>query len=373
FLAEVSRGEANLMGAQALQVQANAAVAQAVAEKERTVIHRDLAKKQLARNEFLRKQNANALQDFETVEAEYAQSEADIGVSKSKVDAAESTIVSAQAAVSIAQANLELAKLNLQYTEIRAPIHGRISSRYVTEGNLVSGGSNDATLLTTIVSLNPIHCYFDADEKTYLKYMQLARDGKRPSSREVRNPFYLALANEQEGFPHLGHMDFVENRMDEQTGTMRGRAIFPNEKLELTPGLFARARLPGGPRYNAILIPDKAIGTDQAEKFVLTVDENNKIVRNLVTLGPLSHGLRIVRSGLVGSERVVLVGMQRARPGMEVTVSEEIVQPGIEVLPDDYEPVPEDQWLIPKRDAAGNVNIPMKPASATSQEAAIQP
>ena len=189
-----------------------------MAEKERTVIHRDLAKKQLARNELLRKQNANALQDFEIVETEYAQSEADIGVSKSKVDSAESTIVAAQAAVSIAQANLELAKLNLQYTEIRAPIHGRISSRYVTEGNLVSGGTNDATLLTTIVSLNPIHCYFDADEKTYLKYMRLARDGKRPSSREVRNPVYLTLANELEGFPHLGKMDFVETGMDERNG-----------------------------------------------------------------------------------------------------------------------------------------------------------
>jgi RND family efflux transporter MFP subunit len=363
FQAEVSRSEANVDAANALLVQAKAAVAQSVAERERVNIRRSLAKKQFDRNDELRKKNATAIQDFEVSEADYAQAEAELIVANSKVDSAESTVVAAKAAMNIARANLELAKLNLQYTQVRAPIDGRISNRRVTEGNLVSGGTNDSTLLTTIVSLDPIHCYFDADEKTFLKYVQLAREGKRPSSREVRNPVYLALTNELVGFPHQGHMDFVENRLDEETGTIRGRAILPNTNFDLTPGLFARVRLPGSPRYSAILVPDKAIGTDQAEKFVLTVDDSNKVLRKLVSLGPISHGLRIIRSGLDGSERVILSGQQRAKPGTEVTVTTQEVTPENEVLPDEYEPVSQENWLTPKRNAAGNVVVP-----TTSQE-----
>lgn len=358
FLAEVNRNEANMDAARALLVQANAAVAQSSAEKDRAKIRRDLTKKQFDRNEELRKKNATAIQDFEISEADYQQAEAELIVAGSRVDSAQATIEAAKAAMNIAQANLDLAKLNLQYTEVRSPIDGRISNRRVTEGNLVSGGTNDSTLLTTIVSLDPIHCYFDADEKTFLKYVQLAREGKRPSSREVRNPVFVALANEQVGFPHQGHMDFVENRLDEETGTIRGRAILPNKNLDLAPGLFARVRLPGSPRYDAILVPDKAIGTDQADKFLLTVDENNKVIRKVVTLGPISHGLRIIRTGLDGTERVILSGQQRARPGNEVTVSVEEVTPGREFLPDEYEPVSQENWLTPKRTAAGNVAIP---------------
>lgn len=358
FLAEVTRNEANMDAAKALLVQANAAVAQSIAEKDRAKIRRDLTKKQFDRNEELRKKNATAIQDFEISEADYQQAEAELIVAGSRVDSAQATIAAAKAAMNIAQANLDLAKLNLQYTEVRSPIDGRISNRRVTEGNLVSGGTNDSTLLTTIVSLDPIHCYFDADEKTFLKYVQLAREGKRPSSREVRNPVFVALANEQVGFPHQGHMDFVENRLDEETGTIRGRAILPNKNLDFAPGLFARVRLPGSPRYDAILIPDKAIGTDQADKFLLTVDENNKVVRKVVTLGPISHGLRIIRTGLDGTERVILSGQQRARPGNEVTVTVEAVTPGKEFLPDEYEPVSQENWLTPKRSAAGNVAIP---------------
>ncbi len=369
FLAEVTRNEANMDAANALLIQAKAAVAQSMAERERAKIRRDLTKKQLDRNEELRKKNATAIQDFEISEAEYEQAEAELLVAGSRVDSAEATIVAAEAAMNIAQANRDLAKLNLQYTEVRSPIDGRISNRRVTEGNLVSGGTNDSTLLTTIVSLDPIHCYFDADERTFLKYVQLAREGKRPSSREVRNPVFVALANEQVGFPHQGHMDFVENRLDEETGTIRGRAILPNKNLDLTPGLFARVRLPGSPRYDAILIPDKAIGTDQADKFILTVNESNKVVRKVVTLGPISHGLRIIRSGLDGTERVILRGQQRARPGNEVAVTVEAVNPGKELLPDEYEPVSQENWLTPKRTTAGNVAIPTVSDGATNSQA----
>jgi len=357
FLSEVAKSNADLTSAEAQLSQARASVDQTEAESQRAVVQQNLAKKQLDRNILLVKENATSQQDFEIVEAQFEQSEAEIIVATSRVDSAKATVKAAEAAVKIAQASLDLAKLNLQYTEVRAPINGRISSRLVTEGNLVSGGTNDATLLTTIISMDPIHCYFDADEQTYLKYLQMSREGKRKSSREVRNPVYLALANEHDGFPHEGQMDFVETRLDDETGTIRGRAILSNADLEFTPGLFARVRLPGGPPHEAILVPDKAIGTDQAEKFVLTVDNEDKIVRKLVTLGPISHGLRIVRSGLTGTERVVLAGQQRARPGNQVAVTVEEVKPSKEALPDDYEPVPPEKWLTPKRLPASNVKI----------------
>lgn len=358
FLSEVNRSRANLAEAEAQLVQAKALVSQSQADAQRATIHRDLTKKQLDRNSLLVKQNATALQDFEISEAEFAQSEADVVVAKSRIESAMSAVVAAEASVNIAKANLQLAELNLTYTEIRAPIDGRISQRFITEGNLVSGGTNDSTLLTTIVSLNPIHCYFDADEHTFLKYTQLSKEGKRPDNREVRNPVYLALSNERDGYPHKGYIDFIDNRMDEMTGTIRGRAILPNDHLELTPGLFARVRLPGSPRYDAILIPDKAVGTDQAEKFVLTVDAQGKVVRKAVTLGPMSHGLRIVRNGVSKDDQIVISGQQRARPGMDVTLTVETITPGKEQLPDDYQPVTPEDLLTTKRPTAGNVTPP---------------
>lgn len=358
FQSEVARSEATLEAAKAQLVQANSAVAQARSEADRASVHRDLSQKELQRQITLQKQNATSQQDYEISQAQFAQSEADVAVAKSKIEAAEASILAAEAAMKLAQANLDLAELNLQYTQIRSPIDGRISYRYVTEGNLVSGGGNDATLITSIVSLHPIHCYFDADEQTYLKYQRLSREGKRQSSREVRNPVFIALADEPGTFPHRGHMDFVENRVDEDTGTMRGRAIFPNEDHQLTPGMFARVRLPGSERYEAILVPDKAIGTDQAEKFVMTIDPDNKASRKVVTLGPMSHGLRIIRSGLDGNERVVVSGLQRTRPGMEVDVTEESLELKSDPLPDDYQPVPESEWLTPPRKPAANVISP---------------
>lgn len=367
FQAEVNRTEAVLQAAEAQLGQAESALKQARAEADRSTIHRDLARKELDRQTELLKQNATSQQDFDVSNAELSQSEADVLVSNSKIESAESAIVAAQAAVAVAKSNLQLAQLNLQYTEVRSPIDGRISSRFVTEGNYISGGTNDGTLITNIVSMDPIHCYFDADEQTYLKYLRLAREGKRQTSREVSNPVYLALADERGTYPHRGHMDFVDNQLNEQTSTIRGRAILPNPDHQLTPGMFARVRLPGSARYDAVLIPDKAIGTDQAEKFVLVVDKEDKVSRVGVKLGPISHGLRIIRSGLTGSERVIVGGLQRAKPGAVVKPTEEKVVVGEEALPDDYQPVPESQWLRPARKAAGNVEIP-----ATQQSTAPQ-
>jgi RND family efflux transporter MFP subunit len=355
FQAEISRSAADLAASEAQLGQAKASAAQSEAEYKRSQIRLDLAQKRLSRTEELRKRNATTSDEFDLREAEFSEAQSEQAVAQAKIDSSKSAVIAAEAAVGIAKAALEIARLNLQYTEIRSPISGRISRRYVTEGNLVSGGSADSTLLTTIVSVDPIHCYFDADEQAFLKYMKLASEGIRPSSRDVRNPVYLALANEREGFPHWGHMDFVENRLDEATATIRGRAILSNENLLLTPGLFARVRIPGSARYEAILIPDRAIGTDQNEKYVLIVDGEKKARRRVVTLGPISHGLRIIRSGLTGDEQVVLSGQQKARSGLEVALSEERIVPGAETLPDDYQPVPEDKWIVPKRKVAANV------------------
>lgn len=358
FQAEVNRSAAVLQAAEAQLGQAESSLKQAQAEADRSTVHRNLARKELDRQTELLKQNATSQQDFDVSKAELSQSEADVQVSNSKIESAQAAIEAANAAVEVARSNLELAKLNMQYTEIRSPIEGRISSRYVTEGNYISGGTSDGTLITNIVSLNPIHCYFDADEQTYLKYLRLAREGKRQTSREVSNPVFLALADERGTYPHRGHMDFVDNQLNEQTSTIRGRAILPNPDYQLTPGMFARVRLPGSARYEAVLIPDKAIGTDQAEKFVLVLDKDDKVSRVGVKLGPISHGLRIIRSGLTGNERVIVGGLQRARPGATVKPIEEKAVIGEEALPDDYQPVAESEWLQPARRPAGNVEIP---------------
>ncbi len=314
------------------------------------------------------------IEEYEIREAEFAEAESEVVVATANIESAMSTVGAAEAAVEVANAGLELAKLNLQYTEVRAPITGRISRRYVTEGNLISGGVSDSTLLTTIVSVDPIHCYFDADEQNFLKYMQLAHEGKRPSIRDVRNPVYLALANDRDGFPHWGHMDFVENRLDDETGTIRGRAILSNKQLDLTPGLFTRIRIPGSPRYEALMLPDRAIGTDQSDKFVYVVDAENKIRRQVVTLGPISHGLRVIRTGLTGEEQVVLSGHQRVRPGVEVSPTRESIEIGKETLPNDYEPVPEDQWLTPKKNVVNNIFLPeAAPASPQTVDSTAPP
>jgi RND family efflux transporter MFP subunit len=204
------------------------------------------------------------------------------------------------------------------FTQVRASIDGRTSNFAVTVGNLVIGGSSSqATLLTTIVSLNPIHCYIDASEQDYLKYTRLAASGSRPSSRDAANPVVVALVDEAD-FRHKGTMDFVDNRVDPFTGTMRGRAVLDNSDGLLVPGLFVRLRLIGETKPNAVLVPDEAIGTDQSNRIVWVVNDQNVVNPRVVQTGRLIDGLRVVRSGLDGSERIVVRGVQRVRPGATV-------------------------------------------------------
>jgi len=218
----------------------------------------------------------------------------------------------AMASLRAAQANLTGARLNVEYARVRAPIAGRIGKAEVTEGNLVSGGSGgQATLLTTLVSLDPIHAYFEADEQIFLRYTRMGREGAQ------RTPVLMGLSNEA-GFPHEGHMDFVDNQLNPATGTIRARAVFDNKQRMFTPGLFARVRITGGAPYAAALISDRAVGTDQNKKFVLVVGDNNMLAYREIKLGPVVDGLRVVREGLKVGEKIVVKGLQRVRPGMPV-------------------------------------------------------
>ncbi len=239
-------------------------------------------------------------------------------IAQEEIDSRRNELIQAQAAAEAAKADYDDARLNLDFTQVRAPIGGRISRELVTEGNLVSGSdAGSPTLLTTIVSVDPIYCYFEVDERAYLKYARLDREGSRPSSRTTANPVELQLADE-DSFPHKGKMDFVENALDEQTSTIQGRAIFSNPGLQLTPGLFARVRLQGSGKYDAVLVPNLSVITDQSNKFVNVVTPDGKIDYRKVTLGPLIDGQRVIRDGLKAGEKVVTRGLQRVRPGAAV-------------------------------------------------------
>jgi membrane fusion protein, multidrug efflux system len=231
-------------------------------------------------------------------------------------DTRRSTQRDAAGGVGAAEASLKQAELNLEWSEVRAPIAGRISDRRVDAGNLITGGQSGATLLTVIVSLDPIHFIFDGSESDFLHYLRLAAAGGRRSSRDVQNPVAVRLADETD-FKHIGRMDFVDNAINPKTGTIRGRAIFDNKDGLLTPGFFGRLRLYGG-ETQAFLIPDSAILSDQASKIVFTVAEDGTVGIKKVELGPIVDGLRVVRSGLAPNDRIVIEGLARARPGQKV-------------------------------------------------------
>lgn len=237
-------------------------------------------------------------------------------VTQREFETRKSTQQDAAAAVMSADAALKQAQLNLEWTEVRAPIAGRISDRRVDAGNLISGGQSGATLLTSIVSIDPIHFVFDGSEVDFLHYLHLAARGARQSSRDAPNPVAVRLADEIE-FKHLGQMDFVDNVINQKTGTIRGRAIFDNKDGLLTPGFFGRLRLFGG-EHDALLLPDGAIVSDQSNKIVFTVADDGTVGVKRIEVGPIVHGLRVIRTGLEAGDHVVIEGLARARPGQKV-------------------------------------------------------
>ena len=240
-------------------------------------------------------------------------------VTEATVDQRRQALQAAHAAEMQAEGTLKAAQLNIEFTHVLAPITGRVSRHLVTPGNLVQGSDNGAsTLLTTIVSLDPIYIYFDVDEATYLKNNKLWFEGKRPSSRDTANPVEVALSGETKP-SHDGKMDFLDNRLDVSTGTLRSRAVVPNKDLSVLPGQFGRVRLIGSSPYEALLIPDTAIATDQSRKIVFVVKDDDTVEARPVVLGPLDEGLRVIREGLKAEDRVIVDGIQRARVGAKVS------------------------------------------------------
>jgi RND family efflux transporter MFP subunit len=216
------------------------------------------------------------------------------------------------------KAALERAKLDLGYTKVIAPISGRVSRYVVTVGNMVQAGDQGGgTLLTTLVSVDPMYAYFDVDEYTVLRVRQLIREGKATLSRDGEVPVWLSLANE-DGFPHRGTVDFVDNQVNPKTGTLRLRGVFPNRDEALTPGYFVRVRVPIGFPHQALLISDRALDTDQGQKIVYVVDKDNKVISRPVRLGALHDGLREITGGVKPGERVIVKGLQQVRPGITV-------------------------------------------------------
>jgi RND family efflux transporter MFP subunit len=236
------------------------------------------------------------------------------GVSQQEIDQLRAATANANSNIKAFEAALVQAKLNLEFTRITAPVSGRTSRANVTVGNLVNVGD---PILTTVVSSDRIYAYFDASEAIYLKYMRSARDGTRPSSRDNASAVRLGLANE-EGYPHEGKMDFVDNRLNPATASMRGRAVFDNKDGLYTPGLFARLQLVGSGNYSATLVSDRAITTDQTRKVILLVGKNNIVEQREVKPGALIDGMRVV-SGVNPGELVIVDGLLRAFPGAPVT------------------------------------------------------
>jgi membrane fusion protein, multidrug efflux system len=275
---------------------------EAIAEQAEGQLADARAKTELAKREIDRALTLNRAQD----------------VSDQVVDQRRQALQAAHAAETIADGTLKAAQLNVEFARVLAPITGRVSRHLVSVGNLVQGSENGpSTLLTTIVSLDPIYIYFDMDEATYLKNNKLWFEGRRQSSRDTPNPVLVRLTGETKPL-HEGHIDFLDNRLSVSTGTLHSRAVIPNKDLSILPGQFGRVRLIASSPYEALLLPDTAIATDQSRKIVFVVKDDDTVEARAVELGPLDQGLRVIRTGLKPEDRVIINGIQRARVGAKV-------------------------------------------------------
>jgi RND family efflux transporter MFP subunit len=235
-------------------------------------------------------------------------------ISREEFDTRSAGTEQAEANLAAAEAALDVAALNVTFTQVRSPISGVVSRAAITTGNLVSSGE---TLLTTVVSVNPIYVEFEGDEQAYLKYSEMTRKGQPTNSRDSQSTVYIGLANESD-YPHEGKMVFLDNELRPETGTIRARAQLDNSDHRYTAGMFARIKLAGSSQYRATLINDSAVGTDQSVKYVLVVGANNQAEYRAVKLGPLVDGMRVVKEGLKPGETIVVNGLQRVQPGAQV-------------------------------------------------------
>jgi multidrug efflux system membrane fusion protein len=238
-------------------------------------------------------------------------------ISSSEYDQKVAAINQAKASLAGAVAARDAAKLSLDFTEISSPINGRISNERVTVGNLVQPGAGAEAVLTTVVSVDPLYVYVDADENRILKYIKMDSEGTRSTARNEKRPAYMELANET-GFPHEGYVDFIDNRLDPNTGTLRARAVFKNWNPLVTPGLFVRLRIAGGPAGKAVLVEDRVVSSEQGVKFVFVVKPDHTVERRNLATGTTIDGQRVVRDGLKAGEQVISTRLQMLRPGMPV-------------------------------------------------------
>ncbi len=360
--------EAQLTQAQAAQAEAEAGYQQALAAQNEADAQRrqaeaasELATAQLRRNEPLVASRAISQDEFDVLTSEAIQAEANLYAADAGIESAKAGIIAAQASIETAKAEVESAQLDLDYTRITSPITGRIGEQLINNGNLVGGGSlGGGSLLATIVSVDPIHCTFDANERALMKYIRLDAEREAEAKANRKPPVYLSLIDE-EGFPHVGHLDFVDNQVSRSSGSIRAQAIFRNPKGVLTPGMFTKIRIPGSFAYEAILIPDSAVATDQASQYVFVVDENNEFSRRPIKLGQKKYGLRVVLEGLAANETVVVEGLQRlqyARDMKKVTPTETTIELGEgDGLPDEFDFIPRSEWISHtlSADAGGNL------------------
>lgn len=273
---------------------------QAHAELESAQTRLDLAQKELYRAENLRATGA---------------------VSQELIDRRNQEYLSAKAAVSSAQAAVHSAELNMEFTVVKAPVSGRISENFVSIGNLINGGLSSATLLTRIVSFDPIYFTFETSEDKLIRYLKADSLRNNISAIQEGSLTVQAKLLDEEEFLHEGKLDFIDNEIDQSTGTLRVRAVFPNENLLLTPGMFGRARFSATGQHRELLIPDKAIASDQSQRYVLIVDDSSTVTRKFVKTGPLHNQLRIIEDGLARTDQVIINGLNKVRPGQKVNVN----------------------------------------------------
>jgi RND family efflux transporter MFP subunit len=318
FVRELNRAKAQLEQAQAEYQHALTQIESAEAAKARSEADLENTRGRVERAAKLVPKGAMPQEEYEQRKAELHKAEADLRNSIAGIASAKAAVVSATAAETSARAAVAIAELNLEYTTVTAPVSGRISRNLVSVGNLIQAGQSGAgTLLTTIVSVDPIYAYFDVDEHTVQRVQQMIREGTAKDARDVEIPIWLGLANE-EGFPHRGTVNFIDNQIRPSTGTLPVRGKFPNHDELLVPGYFARIHVPIGNPHKALLISDRALEMDQGQRVVFFVDKENKVESRPVRLGALHDGLREIVEGLQSGERVIVNGLQQVRPGMTV-------------------------------------------------------
>lgn len=348
FEVALSKSQASVRVAEAKLERSRAQLLQAKAQQNAAESAQKFAKTRLDNAELAYESNSIARELVDERESEFAQAQAQTQAANANIIAAESEIINAQASILSAEAELDNAQLDLDYTRLEAPIAGRISRLQVSRGNLIQGGSSNAgTIITTIIALDPIYVHIEASEQELLKYMRQSTFEERLKS-DYRHPFYLALLDE-EGYPHAGQIDFAENRVDQETGTILVRGILNNPSIELIPGMFASVQIPHnqGARTATVLIPDQVISADLEQRIVLVVGEDNVVYPQPVMLGPIVDGLRVIRTGLTGEENIIIRGNQYVFPGMTVGTTEGTIErvPSTNGLPDIVAPIHRDQWI----------------------------